>query len=166
MRLAILTGASGSGKTTIAEAIRVERADLIDVLHVDRIGVPSVEAMTAGWGSPDAWQRAMTLDWMRRIAAMGSAAGPVLLEGQMRLAFLQEALRAAGIADARIVLVDRDEATRTRRLAVSRGQSELASPDIMACAALLRREAQAAGCAILDTQARRSRTASSGLPDL
>ncbi len=102
MRLVILTGASGSGKTTIAEAIRLEWADLIDVLHVDRIGVPSVEAMTAGWGSPDAWQRAMTLDWMRRLAE-------------------------------------------------SRGQPELASPDMMAWAAFLRREAQAAGCAILDT---------------
>lgn len=38
MRLVILTGASGSGKTAIAEAVRVKWADLIDVLHFDRIG--------------------------------------------------------------------------------------------------------------------------------
>ena len=45
MRLIILTGASGSGKTAIAKAIRIERPDLAEVLHFDSIGVPSPEAM-------------------------------------------------------------------------------------------------------------------------
>jgi ATP-dependent Clp protease ATP-binding subunit ClpA len=61
MRQVVLTGASGSGKTAIAEAIRIGHPDLAEVLHFDSIGVPSLEVMVAGWGSGEAWQRAMTL---------------------------------------------------------------------------------------------------------
>jgi len=109
MQLVILTGASGSGKTAIAEAIRTRRPDLAEVLHFDSIGVPSHEERLA-WGSDGAWQRAMTLNWMDRIAAMRGGHRPVLFEGQMRLAFVREGLLAAGIADARVILVDCDAA--------------------------------------------------------
>jgi dephospho-CoA kinase len=154
MRLVILTGASGSGKTAIAEAIRTGQSDLAEVLHFDSIGVPSPEERLA-WGSDGAWQRAMTLTWMGRIAAkiqdMPGGQRPVLFEGQMRLAFVQEALLAAGIADARVILVDCDDATRTRRLVIDRRQPELANPQMMVWAEFLRREAKQAACEVLDT---------------
>lgn len=154
MRLVILTGASGSGKTAIAEAIRTGRPDLAEVLHFDSIGVPSPEERLA-WGSEGAWQRAMTLNWMDRIAARIAAVRgghrPVLFEGQMRLAFVREGLLAAGITDARVILVDCDDATRTRRLLTERAQPELANPDMMTWAEFLRREAKGAGCEVLDT---------------
>ena len=63
MQLVILMGASGSGKTTIAEAIRIRRPDLAEVLHFDSIGVPSPEEGLA-CGPVGAWQRAMSLSWM------------------------------------------------------------------------------------------------------
>ncbi len=151
MRLVILTGASGSGKTAIAEAIETGHPGLAEVLHFDSIGVPSSEAMVAGWGSGEAWQRAMTVDWMARIAARKSPDRPVLFEGQMRLAFVREGLRSAGIDGARLILVDCDDATRARRLRGVRGQPELASPTMMNWAAFLRREAQQARCERLDT---------------
>ena len=151
MQLIILTGASGSGKTAIAEAIRIGRPDLADVLHFDGIGVPSPEAMAAGWGSGEAWQRAMTLSWMARIAAMSGRDRSVLFEGQMRLAFVREGLLAAGIADARVILVDCDDATRTHRLTANRNQPELANPKMMIWAEFLRREAKETGCEVLDT---------------
>jgi dephospho-CoA kinase len=151
MRLVILTGASGSGKTTIAETIRIERPNLAEVLHFDSIVVPSPEAMATGWGSGEAWQRAMTLSWMARIAAMTGRDRPVLFEGQMRLAFAREALLAAGIAGARVILVDCDDATRTHRLTANRNQPELANPQMMIWAEFLRREAKEAGCEVLDT---------------
>lgn len=150
MRLVILTGASGSGKTAIAEAIRTGRSDLAEVLHFDSIGVPSAEVRRA-WGPDGAWQRAMTLAWMTRIAAMRNAHRLVLFEGQMRLAFVQEGLLAAGIAGARVILVDCDDATRTRRLVTNRRQPELANPEMMNWAAYLRREAKVAGHEVLDT---------------
>ena len=118
MRLVILTGASGSGKTAIAEAIRTGQPDLAEVLHFDSIGVPSPEEMLT-WGGGGAWQRAMTLTWMDRIAAkiqdMRGGQRPVLFEGQMRLAFVREGLLAARITDARVILVDCDDAVHRQR---------------------------------------------------
>src|ERR1700709_2655397 len=102
MRLIILTGASGSGKTAIADAIETSRPELAEVFRFDRIGVPSPEERVKGWGSDGAWQRAMTLTWLARIAALRGANRPVLFEGQMRLAFVQEGLKSAGIADSRL----------------------------------------------------------------
>jgi hypothetical protein len=109
--------------------------------------------MIAEFGSGEAWQRAMTLRWLRDIAGRLADGGSILFEGQSRPSFLAEAAAAAGIADYRLILIDCDDATRTRRLRESRGQSELANPEMMAWAAWLRAEAQRAGCAILDTSA-------------
>ena len=76
---------------------------------------------------------------------------PVLFEGAMRLAFVREGLLAAGITDARVILVDCDDATRTRRLVTDRVQPELANPDMMTWAEFLRREAKELACEVLDT---------------
>ncbi len=92
----------------------------------------------------------MTLDWMATIAAVRAFDRPVFFEGQMSLAFVREGLLLAGIADARFVLVDYDDETRTHRLP-ARNQSELASPTVMNWAAVLRYEAQAGGYVVLDT---------------
>lgn len=151
MRLVILTGASGSGKTTIADAIRIGCHGLVEVLHFDRIEILSSEAMVAGWGSGEAWQRAMTMEWMARIAVMPDQGRPVLFEGQTRLAFLREALDAAGLADAHVILVDCDDETRMRRLTGERRQPELANPRMMNWARFLRQEAYEAECEVLDT---------------
>jgi adenylate kinase family enzyme len=85
MRLVILTGASGSGKTFIADAIKAERPELAEVLHFDSIRVPSSETMVAAWGSGEAWQRAMTLAWTTRITERSREYRAVLFEGQMRV---------------------------------------------------------------------------------
>jgi hypothetical protein len=151
MRLVILTGASGSGKTTIAERIEQRHPELARVFRFDRIGVPSPEERIAGWGSGEDWQRAMTLEWLVRIAAVRNFDLPVLFEGQMRLSFIQEGLAFAGIADARIVLVHCDDATRTHRLCNERKQPELADSKMMMWAEFLRREAETAGFEVLDT---------------
>jgi dephospho-CoA kinase len=151
MRLVILTGASGSGKTALAEAIGSKHPGIAEVVHFDRIGVPTAEERQV-WGSDEEWQRAMTKMWMARIAAM-RLERPVLFEGQMRLAFIREALQSTGLVDARILLVDCDDATRTDRLVTDRCQRELATETMMIWAAYLRREAQELGCEVLDTSA-------------
>jgi shikimate kinase len=149
--LVILTGASGSGKTTVAEAITAKSAGQVDVFRFDSIGVPAAEEMIARWGSGEAWQRAMTLEWMRRLAEPSSRKRPVLFEGQMRFSFIREGLRAANIADALVVLVDCDDETRKHRLTVDRRQPELAAPIMMNWAAHLRWEARDGGYETLDT---------------
>jgi dephospho-CoA kinase len=150
MQLVILTGASGSGKTAIADAIKTGSPGLAEVLHFDQIGVPSIEAMASRWGSGEAWQHAMTMDWMARIAANDQKRA-FLFVGQMRLAFLKEALDATGLTRAHVILVDCDDATRTHRLMQERRQPELANQGMMDWAAFLRREALEADCEVLDT---------------
>ena len=130
------------------------------VRYFDSIGVPSAEEMRAfgaGHEPGGAWQRAMTLEWMERLRPLAAAGEPVLFEGQMRFAFLIEALERAGWLveqaqrseveerAARIVLVDCDDATRVRRLREDRGQPALAGAAMLRWAQYLREEAAAGG---------------------
>ncbi|NTJ64105.1 AAA family ATPase [Agrobacterium rhizogenes] len=151
MSLIILTGASGSGKTAIAEAIARDSAETLAVYHFDSIGVPSLEAMARDHGSPEAWQRDKTIEWLARLVPQAQKGRAVLFEGQMRPSFIVEAAVAASLDDYRIILIDCDDATRRHRLSVERGQPELADANMMNWAAYLRREAQAFGFEILDT---------------
>ena len=151
--LVIMTGASGSGKTAIAKAIEVDHPS-ITVFCFDTIGVPSAEVRaTFGIGHQPggAWQRAMTLKWFEKIESALAAGKTVLFEGQMRIAFIQEALATFAIKDARVLCVECDEFTRTRRLVHDRLQPELASESMMGWSRYLHREAVEAGYEILDT---------------
>jgi hypothetical protein len=152
--LVILTGASGSGKTTLARAVKQENLLNCEVVFFDSVGVPSDEEMLAfgdGHQPGGAWQRATTISWMERIAVMLRAGASVLFEGQMRIAFIQEALAITGIEGARIILVDCADATRFARLHGERNQPELANDDMMSWSGYLRDEALNTGCEILDT---------------
>src|SRR5262245_52932570 len=112
MRLIVLTGASGSGKTAIARAIEARHADRVAILHFDSIGIPSPDRMIAEFGSPEEWQRANTVEWMANIARMPRRRPNVLFEGQARIAFLNDAIAAADLRDQRIGLGDCDAVTR------------------------------------------------------
>lgn len=151
MSLIILTGASGSGKTAIAQAIARDHARRLAVYHFDSIGVPSLDAMVRDHGSPEAWQRDKTIEWLEQLVPQAQKGRGVLFEGQMRPSFVIEAAAAARIDDYRLILIDCDDATRTHRLSAERGQPELADANMMNWAAYLRREAQASGLEILDT---------------
>jgi dephospho-CoA kinase len=153
MALVIMTGASGSGKTAIAKTIE-ESHPSITVFRFDSIGVPSAE-IVATFGSDHqpggAWQRAMTFKWLERIAPMLGEGRTVLFEGQMRIAFIREALTACKIENARILCVECNDSTRTRRLTHDRAQPELANENMMCWSRYLHQEALEAGCEILDT---------------
>jgi hypothetical protein len=149
--LVILTGASGAGKSALARHFLEHYSAYCDVFFFDSIGVPPVEKMEADYGSGEAWQRAMTLQWMTRIRPILSARRPVLFEGQMRIAFIREALTANKIASAHIVLIDCDDDTRGARLHLDRSQPELANPIMMNWARYLREEAFKLGIQTLDT---------------
>ena len=72
--LVIMTGASGSGKTAIAETIEANHPS-ITVFRFDTIGVPSAAVMATfatGYQPGGAWQRSMTFEWLERIAPMAA----------------------------------------------------------------------------------------------
>jgi hypothetical protein len=150
----VLTGASGSGKTTIARAIAACCGAAAKVFFFDSIGVPPVEEMILQYGSGEAWQRARTIDWMQRLAEEAKAAPQLLFEGQTRFSFLAEGAAAAGVLAYAPLLVDCDDDTRSRRLVLERKQPELANEEMMNWARYLRNEAHARGCPVLDTSAR------------
>lgn len=153
MALVIMTGASGSGKTAIAKTI-AESHPSITVLHFDTIGVPSAEVMATfgnGHQPGGAWQRAMTFKWLEKIAPMLTGGERLLFEGQMRIAFIREALAASKIGSARVLCVECDDSTRIRRLTHDRLQPELADGTMMRWSRYLHQEAIEAGCEILDT---------------
>jgi energy-coupling factor transporter ATP-binding protein EcfA2 len=151
MPLVILIGASGSGKTTVARAIEHRYADDVEVFYFDRIGVPSIEEMIAEYGSGEEWQRANTLDWMAKLGRLARSGRRLLFEGQTRLSFLEEGASAAGGLAYIPILVDCDDETRSKRLAIERKQPELADEKMMNWAQYLRREAKERGCEIMNT---------------
>lgn len=149
----ILTGASGVGKTSIARSIE-QRHPEITVYRGDSIGLPSEEVMASygpANGPGGASQRGFALYWIAYIAPTLLTGGPVLLERQTRIAFLQEALALQGITHARIILVECDDQTRDARLIHDRQQPELANENMQGWSRYLHQEAVEAGCEILDT---------------
>jgi dephospho-CoA kinase len=149
-KLVILTGASGSGKTTLAKAVAA-RYPSVSVLFFDSVGVPSKEEMISRRNSGESWQRATTFEWMKKIASLNEQGSNVIFEGQMRIGFIEEALASTHIRSARIILVDCDDATRTRRLQIERAQADLANPTMTNWARFLRDEAARGGHERLDT---------------
>ena len=149
----VLTGASGVGKTTIALEIENSHPAYL-VFRADTIGVPSAEVMATygpGHEPGGAWQRATTLRWMERIAPLLASGRPVLFEGQMRIAFIREALAEQKITHARVILVECDDATRCDRLTHHRLQPELANESMAGWSRYLHQEAIKSGYEILDT---------------
>ncbi|WP_413991243.1 AAA family ATPase [Labrys okinawensis] len=151
MAFVVLTGASGSGKTTIARAIAARHGAAAKVFFFDSIGIPPVEEMVQQYGSGEAWQRAKTIDWMLRLAGEAKATPRLLFEGQTRFSFLEDGAAAVGGIAYAPILVDCDDDTRSKRLETERKQSELANKDMMMWARYLRNEALIHSYPILDT---------------
>jgi hypothetical protein len=127
---------------------------LCEVRFFDSIGVPTAEIMATyvgDYGPGGGWQRAMTMEWMRRIAPLLNSGKMVLFEGQMRIAFIEEAIAAVGITNARIILVDCSDSVRAARLTHDRQQPDLANENMMGWGRFLREEAKRGGYEILDT---------------
>jgi hypothetical protein len=74
-----------------------------------------------------------------------------LFEGQMRIAFIREALACCSLDEARIILIDCNDEVRETRLRQERAQPELAHRRMRNWASYLREEARAADIEVLDT---------------
>ena len=147
-KLIIITGASGSGKTTLVEHLK-KRLPKLHCLHFDSIGVPEPDVMRKSYGSVEAWQKAKTFEWIEKIKDRAPAQY-VIFEGQMRIAFIKEALRAFDLLCADILLLDCSDEKRAERLALRR-QSHLMSREMCKWAAFLREEAKRAVIGVIDT---------------
>lgn len=147
-RLIVLIGASGSGKTAVAERLEQRPPWTGHTHYFDSIGVPSAEEM-ASYGGGEGWQRWASQEWVRRLGDMHSPLE--LLEGQTRPSSLIPALAEFPGLHATILLLDCTASVRRHRLVELRGQVELANPTMDAWAAYLRGQADALGLSVIDT---------------
>ena len=124
-----LIGASGSGKTSAVRALdKAGRSDL-KIFFFDAIGVPSEQEQIEKWGSGAGWQRAMTVEWVKRMKAE-LAHSNVLLDGQTRPSFITEACEINDVKSYKVILVHCSDEVRQARL-LKRGQPELANEQMM-----------------------------------
>jgi hypothetical protein len=145
--LYFVIGASGSGKTSaVREFERTDRSGL-KTFFFDSIGVPSPEERIEKWGSGDGWQRAMTIEWVKRIKSE-LANSKALLDGQTRPSFIAEACGTNNVRPYKVILLDCSEDVRRARL-LQRGQPELSDQQMMDWARYLLRETTEIGGEII-----------------
>jgi len=144
--LYFVIGASGSGKTVAVQ--QLERMSSLQAFYFDRIGVPSEQERTEKWGDGSNWQRASTIEWVRRIRPKLTR-GAAVLDGQTRPSFIAEACELCDVTDYRVVLVTCSDHVRRARL-LNRGQPELANEQMMEWARYLIAETRRVGGAIID----------------
>jgi 2-phosphoglycerate kinase len=150
--ICFITGASGVGKTALAELLEIryrDRKDIV-VLKFDTIGVPSVEDQINQFGSAVKWQQAATQRWVSKMVR--EVVKPVIIiEGQVNFDFINEAFTAEKFTNFAALLIDCDEAEMERRLREERNQPELANPAMRNWRRFLREQAEQRGAPIINT---------------
>lgn len=144
-----ITGASGVGKTTLVEQLQKKYANKHwAFIHFDSIGVPSLQQMEKEFGSPSAWQKAMTFEWIDRLLTKYDAE-KIFFEGQVNLQFIRDGFAKHHFKNYHIVLVDCSEGEMKYRLTYKRAQPELLTEDMQNWLRYLRSQAQASNTPIL-----------------
>jgi adenylate kinase family enzyme len=149
-RITFLIGASGSGKTAAAQRLEAAQLAQLQICYFDSIGVPDVSDMIREYGSGEEWQRVKTREWVAAIRDRYLATNDVLLDGQTRPSFIDEACRTCKIGTFDILLLDCTDDVRRARLA-ERRQAHLATERMMDWARYLRNECQRRNLPIIDT---------------
>jgi len=149
-KIYFVIGASGSGKTTVTQALHETGSSNFKTVYFDDIKIPSLEEIYAKYKSPEEWQKAKTIEWVKTIKDTFLPHAHVILDGQTRPAFIEEACIKNEIVNYDTVLFDCSEEQRTQRL-IARGQSELANAQMMNWATYLRQESQKRAYHIIDT---------------
>jgi len=106
--------------------------------------------MNEQFGSPSEWQRHHTHQWIEKLSRLKTDR-QIIFEGQMNIAFIQEAFEKVADPHYQIILIDCTAKEMNRRLIEERNQPELANEDMKNWLAYLRNQAQALGISILNT---------------
>ena len=151
--IVVVTGASGAGKTATVRALAQRGLPGIACFEFDTVGVPALDVMEREYGSGEAWQAAMTREWLERLWNAPDAPCVSVLDAQTRPTFVLEGADAVGGPSVRIVLFECSAVVRSARLRRGRQQPELDTSRMDAWADFLHAEAAQLGLPIVDTSA-------------
>lgn len=143
MAFVVLIGASGVGKTTIADAVAADEPD-VQVARFDAMGGPPEDADESALAE---WRHTTTAEWMRRLASPAEAGTPIILEGDARFEDLEAAAAEAGGVVFTPILIDCDDDVRR-----DRADGREITDDALAVS--LRDTAAERGCRVIDTTMR------------
>lgn len=124
-KLILITGSSGSGKTTVLSALEnYFPKNEASFNYFDDIGVPSLEEMIRTYGSPQKWQKEMTHAWIKKLGRIKDKKF-IFLEGS----FNPEFALSPGKNSPLIICLCANRVVREERLR-KRGQVELITQDM------------------------------------
>lgn len=88
-KVILITGASGSGKTTILKELKqILTENQVSVNYFDDIGVPSFEDMIKEYGAYEKWQETMTHKWLEKLGQIKDKKY-IFLEGSFNPEFIK-----------------------------------------------------------------------------
>ncbi len=146
-----LTGASGAGKTHLAELLN-DRLDheKAEIAFFDSIGVPSLDEMLRQYGSGEGWQKAKTYEWIEKLLAIADK--PLrILEGSSDPQFIIDCCKRVGITNYLLCVVHCDDGVREERLTKKRNQPGLVKQDMRNWAKVLHDKTLTLGGSVIDT---------------
>lgn len=144
--IVVLTGASGSGKTSLVGKLNELAIPGVEGINCDRVKIDLSD--TAG---PSDRQAGVLSYWITKFDQDKSNVRLAVLDTQIRPHIAIEVLGQAGVENSQIVLVDCDPVLRNERLHKERQQPELASAQMDCWAAYLRGQADALSLSIIET---------------
>jgi 2-phosphoglycerate kinase len=151
-KIIFLTGASGVGKTTIVDALQAKNKDTYLLFeHFDSIGIPSTSDMIEQAGSGEKWQKITTYKWIEKIINKYQVQDTVIIEGQTRLNYIEDACQNLGVTKYSIILIDCNWEIMQSRLLNERKQAELITNNMRNWANFLRNQARRKNIPIIDT---------------
>ncbi|MEK6733667.1 MAG: AAA family ATPase [Pseudomonadota bacterium] len=143
-RTILITGASGSGKTTILKALeKILPQEQTSTNYFDDIGIPSFEDMIKEYGSCEKWQEAITHKWIEKLSKIKDKKY-IFLEGSFNPEFIN--IKNNHL----LICIHADRSVREQRL-MNRKQPELASQDMENFANLLKNKTLALGGIVIDS---------------
>lgn len=147
-----LSGASGVGKTTLAEQIHKRNLQSGLVwLHPDGFGVPSVARMIQEAGSLERYQEWSTYRWVEHSLVNYLDKRIVVIDSQSNLQFIHGAFKRYQVQRGKVLLIQCNQEQREQRLCQERQQPELATREMQKWADFLYQQALNLGIPILDT---------------
>jgi len=151
VRILVVTGASGAGKTATVQALDARCIPGVRCFYFDSIGVPTAEVMERDYGGAEQWQASATGEWLTQLGRLAADIRVAVLDGQMRPSFAFGAAARARPREVHVALLDCSSAVRGARLRGSRQQPEFADARMDQWAAYLRGQADAFNLVVIDT---------------